>query len=331
MNRPRHQRRDPQRSGPIRNAGGAWREGEPRRDPGEPRDDAASSGVRAGYRVIDEQIRRGRRMAQELDDEPWSEDRDDRERRRRPRDPEEPRSGYGEEPWPRYGGGGHLLGLPMRHLERLVREILRQVLSARPNPWRLAELLFRLQIEAIAELARLGFGTLGLGSPRRGDPFREDADRVTRDIDESLDEIEDREEEELEVEPRDWPPAPSLPTVIRSSVPIPVYVWSHERTEVDLALAAGAQSLDLVVEPPLTTGTAHPALPAFAAELVALDDGPVLLRIEVPRDLPAGRYRRRVLVRATGEEVGDLTVQVGALPVAAASPVAAVPKKGRKR
>jgi hypothetical protein len=312
MDRPRHKRRDPQRTGPLRNAGEAWREGEPRRDPGGPRDDAASSGVRAGYRVIDEQIRRGRRMAQELDDEPRYDDRHDRERRRRPRyDEEEPRSRFGD-------GGRRLFAMPLRHLERLVREILLQIVSARPDPWKLAELLFRLQIEAISELARLGFGSLGMATPRWGDSFAEDADRVTHDIDETLDEIEDEEEEEPEDEREDepwvWPAAPSAPTVIRTTVPIPVYVSSHERTEIDLDLPAGAQSLELEIESPLASGIDHPLLPAFGAAVVALAGGPAILRVTVPRDLPAGRYQRRVLIRATGEPVGTLTVQVGPLP-----------------
>jgi len=282
--------------------------------------------------VIDEQIRRGRRMAQELDDEPWSDDRGgrhDRERRRRSRDYEEPRSGYGEEPWHRSGGDAfRLLGMPLRHMERLIREILRQIVSVRPDPWRLIELLFRLQIELISELARLGFGALGTVSPRGGDAFDEDYRRVDRDIDETLDEIEDREyleddeiedreeweEEELEEEAWEWPAAPSVPTVIRSTVPIPIYVSAHERTEIDLELPPGAQSLELVVEPLLAAGTDQPPRPAFEAELVTLPDGPMILRIEVPRDLPAGQYRRRILVRATGEPVGGLIVQVGTLP-----------------
>src|SRR5436190_13309623 len=135
MHRPRHRRRDPQRTGPIRNAGEAWREGELRRDPGRPRDDAASSGVREGYRVIDEQIRRGRRMAQELgDEEPRTGERYGREPRRRPRYPEEPRSEYGEERRSGYGGGFRLFEMPLRHMERLVREILKQIVSARPDP-----------------------------------------------------------------------------------------------------------------------------------------------------------------------------------------------------
>jgi len=287
--------------------------------------------------VIDEQIRRGRRMAEELDDDPRTGERYDREPRRRPGYREEPRSGYGEEREPGYGGGGfRLLGMPLRHLESLMREILRQIGSARPDPWRLAELLFRLQIEAISELARLGFGALGMAAPRWGDAFTEDADRVERDIDESLDDIEDMdedvEEEELDEDERwDWPAAPSVPAVIRSTVPIPVYVWSHERTEIDLELPPGAQSLDLLVEPLLATGTDQPALPAFGAEFAALAYGLVVLRIEVPRELPAGRYRRRVLVRATGEPVGDLTVQVGIVPVVTVPPVAAAPKKARRR
>lgn len=323
MHRPRHRRRDPERTGPIRNAGEAWKEGELRRDPGGSRDDAASSGVREGYRVIEEQIRRGRRMAQELDDEPRSDDRHDRERRRRSGYHEEPRSRYGDEPGPRYGGGAfHLLGMPMRHLERLVREILRQIGSARPDPWRLAELLFRLQIEAISELARLGFGTLGMAAPRWGDPFEEDAARITHDIDDTLEEIEEEEEleEEIADELWEWPAPPSVPAVIRSTVPIPVWVWSHERTEIDLDLPAGSQSLDLEVEPPLAAGTGEPPHPAFEADLVVLADGPAILRIKVPRDLPAGHYLRRVLIRGTGEPVGTLTVQVGTLPKAAPGP-----------
>jgi hypothetical protein len=339
MDRPRHKRRDPNRTGPIRNAGEAWREGEPSRDSSRRRGDAASSGVREGYRLIDEQIRRGRQMAQELGDEPRAGERSaryDRERRR-PEYPGEPRYRDGEEPGSRHGGGPlHLLGMPLRHLERLVREILRQVGSARPDPWRLAELLFRLQIEAISELARLGFGTLGMAAPRWGDSFEEDSDRVARDIDETLEEIEEEEEEELELEdePWDWPAAPSAPATIRSTVPIPVYVWSHERTEIDLELPAGAQSLDLMVESLLVISTDQPSHPAFEAAFVALAYGPVILRIEVPRDLPAGRYRRRILVCGTGEPVGDLTVQVGIVPIVpivTVPPVAAVAKKARKR
>jgi hypothetical protein len=224
--------------------------------------------------------------------------------------------------------------MPLRHLDRLVREILRQVKSARPDPWKLIELLFRLQVEAVAELARLGFGTLGMVSPRGEDTFDRDHRRVEHDIDEGLDEMDDVEEGEIEEELWDWPAAPSVPAVIRSTVPIPVYVWSHERTEIDLELPAGAHSLELEVEPPLATGTDQPALPAFEAEFVALADGPVILRIEVPRDLPAGRYLRRVLVRATREPVGDLTVQVGVIPAASAKGRPASPKpaqKARKR
>ncbi|HYU35714.1 MAG TPA: hypothetical protein VEW48_26455 [Thermoanaerobaculia bacterium] len=299
--------------------------------------DAASNGVRDGYRVIDEQIRRGRRMAQELDDELWNDDRHDRERRRRARYQEETRSGYNEEPWPRSGGGGFgLLGMPLRQMERLCREILRQIVSMRPDPWRLIELLFRLQIEMMSELARCGFGVLGMAKPRWGDSFEEDVQRVERDIDESLNEIddedddfldEDEDEGEIEDERRNWPAAPSVPAVIRSTVPIPVYVWSYERTEIDLELPAGAQSLDLVAEPPLATGTDQPALPAFEADFVALADGPVILRIEVPRGLPAGQYLRRILVRATGEPVGDLTVQVGTVPKPSSKPS---PKPGQE-
>jgi len=280
-------------------------------------------------------------MAQELGDEPRAGERYDRysRERRRPEYPGEPRYRHDEEPGSRRAGGPfHLLGMPLRHLERLVGEILRQVGSARPDPWRLAELLFRLQIEAISELARLGFGTLGtlgMAAPRWGDSFEEDADRVTRDLDETLEEIEeeweDLEEDEVEDERFDWPAAPSVPATVRSTVPIPVWVSSHERTEIDLELPAGAQSLDLVVEPPLSAGAGQPPHPAFEAEFVALAYGPVILRIEVPRDLPAGRYRRRVLVRAMGEPVGDLTVQLGTIPVVTVPPVAAVPKRARKR
>lgn len=322
MDRPRHRRRDPQRTGPIRNSGKVLRDEEPWRNiDRQGGDDAASRGVREGYRLIEEQIHRGRRMAQELDDEPRTGERYYRERRRRSR--------YDEEPWPRYGGGGrggfHLFEMPIRHIERLTREILRQIGSGRPAPWRLAELVFRLQIEMISELARLGFSVLGGGPPCWDDPFDRDADRVTRDIDESLDEIEEMEEEELEAEPWDWPAAPSTPTTIRSTVPIPVYVSSHERTEIDLDLPAGSQSLDLEVEPPMVSGTDQPAPPAFEAELVVIADWPAILRIEVPRGQPAGRYRRRILLRATGEPVGALTVQVGTVPAATA------PKARKKR
>lgn len=319
MDRPRHRRRDPRRTGPIRNAGEAWREEGFRRDPVGPTDDAASGGVREGYRVIEEQIRRGRRMAEELGNEPWDDDRYDRDRRERPRYSRERHSGYGEEESRSCCGrdGFGLLGMPLRHLDRLVREILRQIGSARPDPWKLMELLFRLQIEAIAELARLGFGTLGMAKPRWEDPFDEDVRRVERDIDERLDEIDDMEEED---EPEDdlwsWPAAPSVPTVIRSTVPIPVHVWAHERTEIDLDLPAGAHSLDLMAELPLETGTDQPVLPAFEAEFFMLAGGPVILRIEVPRDLPAGHYLRRVLMRATREPVGELSVRIGAIPKA---------------
>lgn len=335
MDRPRHRRKAPQRTGPIRNAREALREGEPWRDSAPRRGDAASSGVSEGYRVIDEQIRRGRQMAQELDDDPRSGNRYDPRQRRRSRYREEPRSGYGEEPWPRYGdGGGGIFGMPLRHMERLVREILLQIVSARPNPWRLGELILRLQIEMFSELARLGFSTLGMAAPSWGDSFEEDAERVERDIDETLDEIEEEEEIwEEEDEPWDWPPAPSTPTTIRSTVPIPVYISSHERTEIDLDLPAGSQSLELEVEPLLISGT-EPGVPApaFEAEFVALEDGLAILRIEVPRDLPAGRYLRRILIRATDEPVGELTVQVGTIPPAAAPKAA--PKtspKGRKK
>lgn len=304
MNRPRYRRRDPQRTGPIRSSGKVLRDEDPWRDFDRQDGDAASRGVREGYRVIEEQIRRGQRMA-----------REERQRYR-----------YDEEPWPGYEGRGlGLLEMPVRHIERLTKEILRQIGSGRPDPWRLVELVCRIQFEVISELARLGFSALGAGPRRRQDPcFDEDADLVARDIDERLDEMEEIEEEELEAEPWPWPAAPSAPATIRSTVPIPVYVSSHERTEIDLDLPAGSQSLELEVEPAMVSGTDQPAPSAFEAEFVAIADGLEILRIEVPRDLPAGRYRRRVLMRATGEPVGDLTVQVGTVPAAAAP-------RGRKK
>jgi hypothetical protein len=255
--------------------------------------------------MVNEQIRRGHRMAQALDEEDRSDRWPHRERRRQP--------GYDEEDWRRERRGGHhFLEMPMRHVERLTREILHQIGSARPSPWRLAELVLRLQLEAFSELTRLGFSALGGFAPRGEDYFEEDTAWVERDIDESYEEIQEEIwEEERESEAWDWPPAPSSPTTVRSTVPIPVYVSSHERTEIDLDLPAGSQSLELEVEPPPDSGAGRPA---FEAELVAFADGPVILRIEVPRDLPAGRYRRRVLIRATGEPVGNLTVQVGAPP-----------------
>jgi hypothetical protein len=283
--------------------------------------------------VIEEQIRRGRRVAQGLGDGPrrhhhhhghhhhgHHHDREDWEPGYG-----EPGSGYDEQPW---GGSDpfRLLGMPMRHLDRLVREILRQIRSARPDPFRLAGLLVQLQIEAFSEITRLGFGAFGAG-PRWGDAFQEDVHRVQHDIDEGLHEIEEEEEyetyeaeqeeeeEELADEPWEWPAAPSAPTVIRASVPIPVYVWSHERTEIALDLPPGAQSQHLAVEPPLAVGTGEPPAPAFEADFVALADGPMILRVEVPRELPAGLYPRRIVTRATREPVGTLTVQVGTLPM----------------
>jgi hypothetical protein len=220
--------------------------------------------------------------------------------------------------------------MPMRHLERLLREILRQIGSARPDPLRLVALLFQLQIEAFSELTRLGFSTLGMAAPRWGDPFEEDADRITRDIDETLEEIEDEaedEEEDEEGETWDWPAPPSVQTVIRSSVPIPVYVWSHEPAEIELDLPPRERPLDLEVEPPLAIGTGEPPVPAFEAEFVALADGPVILRVEVPRELPAGLYRRRVVTRATGEPVGTLTVQAGTIPKASSTVSRRAPAK----
>jgi hypothetical protein len=300
----RHRRRDPQRTGPIRNAAEAWREGETSRDP-ERRDDDASRGVREGYRVIEEQIRRGRRMAQALD----GEDRraDSPRGRRRPREEDQ---GWNREP----RGGFRFLESQMRRTERLVREILRQISSARPDPWRLSELVFRLYVESVSDLVLLGFDAFGALAPRRGDRFEEDVERIDRDIEESFEE-EDDFEGESDSEPWDWPAPPSAPTVIRATVPIPVYIVSHERTEIDLDLPAGSQSLELEIERPMASGVDHRLRPAFEAELVALADGPAILRLEVPRDLPTGRYQRRVLIRATGEPVGTLTVQVGTDPV----------------
>jgi hypothetical protein len=351
MDRPRQKRKDPQRTGPIRNVGEAWREEEPLRESARRRGDASSSGVREGYRVIEEQIRRGRRMAQELGEDdlgPGPQRRPGPHRGPGPQRRPGPHRGPGPYHRPRSEdgcderegswegrGGFHLLGMPLRHLERLVREILRQVGSARPDPWRLAELLFRLQIEAISELARLGFGTLGMVAPRWGDSFEEDVDRVARDVDETLEEIEeeweDLEEDEIEDERFDWTAAASVPTTVRSTVPIPVYIVAHDRTEVDLELPPGAQSLDLVVEPQVVTGTDQYPHPAFEAIFIPLAYGPVILRVEIPRDLPAGRYLRRILVRATGEPVGDLTVQVGVTPIIIVPQGGAVAKKARKR
>ena len=326
MHRPRHRRKDPRRTRPLRSAGEAWRQTEPPEDSWEPEDswdveddDPASYGVRVGSSVIEEQIRRGRRAAEDLH-------RESRGRRGhyhggyRPgswHGDEEPRYRHGYEPWPGYGDRGRrgLLGMPMRHLERLLREILHQIVSVRPDPWRLAELLIQLQIEAISELARLGFGALGMMGPRWGDSFDEDVDRVTRDIDEGYEYDDEDDDEPWIDEPRHWPAAPSTPTTIRTTVPIPVYVSSHQRTEIELTLPAGSQSLDLEIEPTLVAGATRPTRPPFAAELVAFEDGPAILIVEVPRDLPAGRYQRRILVRATGDPVGELIVQLGDLPL----------------
>ncbi len=344
MDRPRHRRRDPQRTGPIRHSGGAWAKGEPWHDPLEPEDDPVSSGVREGYRVIEEQIRRGQRVAQGMDDEPRSRDRYGREHRerrgRRPRPgPEESWPGYDYDVPPRGGSDPfHLLSMPARHLGRLVQEILRQIGSARPDPLRLAGLLFQLQIEAIAELTRLGFSTLGLGS-RWGDAFQEDVYRVQHDIDEGVREIEEEEEEGYgewrDDEPGhgswDWRGIPGAPAVIHASVPIPVYVESHESTEIVLDLPPGSHLQSLEVEPPLAVGTAEPPAPAFEAEFVDLADGPVILRVEVPRDLPAGLYPRRIVTSATGEPVGTLTVQVGTIPKPSSKTPRKVSPKPRPR
>ncbi|MES1245492.1 MAG: hypothetical protein ABUT39_28060 [Acidobacteriota bacterium] len=282
--------------------------------------------MREGYRVIEEQIRRGRRTAQALDEEPWNASAH-RERRRPSRHDEEDRRREGR-------GSFSFLAAQMRRTERLAREILRQIGSARPDPWRLAELVCRLYVESVADLAVLGLDAMGALIPRRGDRrFEDDVERIDRDIRDNLEEIEAEEDfeeidedlaEEIEEDflddSWDWPAAPSVPTVVRSTVPIPVSVWSHERTEIDLDLPAGSQSLDLDIEPPLAAGTGEPPHPAFEAELVAIAGGPTILRITVPRDLPAGRYLRRVLIGATGEPVGTLTVQVGAVPPPKPSP-----------
>lgn len=354
MDRPRRRRPDPHRTGPIRNAGEILRDGESRRGSSWPEDNAASRGVREGYSVIDEQIRRGHRMAQAMCEEDRYGGPSHRNRSWRFRYPEENR---GHE----RRGSDNFLEMPMRHIEILAREILHQIGSARPAPWRLAELIFRLQLEAISELARLGFSPLGGYHPDHyhddsyqhgyhhghhhhhhdddhdghdwDDPLYDDVARVGCSIDETYDEIQDEICKEKEYERWPWPAAPSTPTTIRSTVPIPVYVSSHERTEIDVDLPAGAQSLDLEVEPSVVAGPDLPVLPepAFEADFVTFGDGPAILRIEVPRDLPAGRYLRRVLVRATGEPVGELTVQVGVVPVVTAPPVATAAKKGKKR
>lgn len=335
MHRPRHRRKDPGRTGPLRNAGEAWRQAGPPEDSWEPEDDApAAYGVRVGASVIDEQIRRGRRTAEDLHREPRGRDpRHGGYRSDFRYEDEEPRYRRDYESWPAYGGreGRGLLGMPMRYLERLLREILHQIVSVRPDPWKLAELLLQLQIEGISELARLGFGALGMMGPRWRDSYDEDVDRVTRDIDEGYQyDDEDDDEEPWTDEPRHWPAAPSTPTTVRSTVPIPIYVSSYERTEIDLDLPAGSQSLDLELEPPMAAGTDELPLPAFEGELVTFADGLTILRIEVPRELPAGRYLRRVLIRATGEPVGDLTVQVGDIPIVAAPAPARKPRKAKK-
>lgn len=326
---PRHRRPDPRRTGPIRHSGELLRDGEPRR--ASDASDAASRGVYEGYRVIDEQIRRGRRTAQALDDE----DRNDRYRSERRRWPMAEKAQRDD--WRREESRGYsLFELPLRQIERLTREILRQIASARPDPWRLAELIFRLQLEAFSELARFGIGMLG-GSRRREDPFDEDVEWGDRDIDERYEEIqEELDDEGAEGEPWLWSPAPSTPTTIRSTVPIPILVSSHERTEIDLDLPAGFQSLDLEIEPPMVVGVGgvggigETPLPAFEAEFIVLADGPPILRIEVPRNLPAGRYLRRILIAATGEAVGDLTVQVGTVPKPAPKAKAKASPKTRK-
>jgi hypothetical protein len=209
----------------------------------------------------------------------------------------------------------------MRHLERLAREILDQVLSARPDPFRLAGLLFQLQIEAFSELARAGLGGWG---GRRPDHFH------------PIDPDDEGEEHghEPEGEPWwDWPAAPSAPTGIRSTVPIPVYVWSRVGTEIDLDLRPGSQDLDLRVErlrpvdsqpipvhvhtethtdpEPHTHTYVHGLLPE--AEFISVH-GLTLLGVRVPPGQPAGRYRGVVRCWTGGEPLGTLTVEVEGIP-----------------
>lgn len=310
---PRHRRRPPRRTGPIRNAGEAFRDGIPPSGSAPPWDDAAAHGVREGYRMINEQIRRGHRAARELDGE----------------DPYQPRA-YA----PYRGGRDSSSDFQPRpsdpqDVAGLVQEILRLLTSGRPSPWRLAELILRLQLAVVSQFAQLGLSTLG-GFPAAPQPYSRhsgytgddylyrNARQAEQEVElygEVLDWEEEDEEWEEDEDAWDWSGAPGAPTTIRANVPIPVYVSSRERTEIDLDLPAGVRLPELGIEPTWVSDAGLNVRPPFEAELVALVDGPVILRIDVPPDLPAGQYRRRVLDRATGQPVGAVVVQIGRFPV----------------
>ncbi|HET9211535.1 MAG TPA: hypothetical protein VFR03_14100 [Thermoanaerobaculia bacterium] len=307
MHRPRHRRRDPQRTGPIRNAGGAWKGGGPSYDPLDPNDDdAASSGVYRGYSVINEQMYRGYRTAEEVGGEPRSHGPYGPERRER-----RPGPGYGEprhrdrghwhrhgDHWDWHGGGPRFLSLPLRQLERLIDEILHQIGSARPDPFRLGGLLVQLQIEAVSELVRLGLG--GWMDPYRGEVYHQPG----------FDEPWEPDEEPEEDEPGwEWPAAPSSPVRVRATVPIPVYVWAEEGAEVDLDLRPGSQDLELRAEALQSVDAGHPAI--MDADFVPVAPGLTVLRVIVPPGQPSGRYRGVVRIRGAGRPVGTLTVEVG--------------------
>lgn len=333
MDRPRPRRPDPQRTAPRRNAGEAWRNPEP------PRDDGATRGVREGYRVIEEHIRRGRRAAEELDHEEPNgarrrtrTDRDDPERDRRREEP---------------GMLGFLADL-MRRTERLVREVLRQLQSGRPDPWRLAELIFRLHVESVSDLAAFGFASVGAWSPYREDRFARDVDHIVDDIEETFehlaetdDESDDNDEDDKPwAEARTWPAGPHARTTIESTVALPVYVCSAVETHLQLDLSPDTPDRDLAVEtlwpapsdPPTASLSARTKTRSAAkkarvqpkesapsstshiseVEILRLAGGPAILRLVVPRHLTQGRFHGRILRRSTGEPAGSLTVRLGA-------------------
>lgn len=300
MDRNRIRRRDPARTAPIRSAANVFRQPVPDgpedwdRDDGEP--DVAAQGVREGYRVLWEQIRRGRRVASELGDP-------DAFRGRRRRYDED----FDEEPPRRRSGAPGFVQEQLRRTTETLREIADELASRRPSPLRLGESTLSFYAESGLDLALLGFELLGSALPG----LSREVDRgVERGFDEFMEAAELPEEiaEELAADASDWRPGPSSPTEIQENVSIPIVVWSSRPTRIELIMEPSAQGGLLALQ---TLRAEYPNTPPLLeVAFVPIVCGPTILRIRVPDRQPAGRYSGKVVDDETGQPVGTLSVEV---------------------
>ena len=197
----------------------------------------------------------------------------------------------------RLDSGLRLFEAQVHRTRRTLEDVAGELTSSRPDLLRLAEIVLSAYVEAAADVARLGFDALGSLAPGWARELATDAEEWFEDL------------EELVAEPWQWTPGPSCPTTIKSTVPIPVVVWSHRPIRIDLDLVPGSQSGQLAIDT-LSPGDRDKP-PLLDVDFVPVLNGPTLLRIRIDDDQPADTYRGQVFDPASGESVGQLTVGIG--------------------